>query len=82
MTGSEIRLNQFIEGNIVDSLYDEGTFWFSKQANTRYFTQIASDKYIRTIIGNDTKLKGLRYLFEKCDIAESELVMLLEPIKE
>ena len=29
-----------------------------------------------------SKLRCLRFLFEKCDIAESELVMLLEPIKE
>ena len=31
---------------------------------------------------NRIKLACLRYLFEKCDIAESELVMLLEPVKE
>lgn len=31
---------------------------------------------------NRSKLRCLRYLFDKCDIAESELVMLIEPAKE
>ena len=43
---------------------------------------IAPQKYLWTSMGNKSKLVCLRYLFEKCDIAESELVMLLEPVKE
>lgn len=69
--------------DIVDGLYDaEGYFWSSKQADTRYCTQIAPEKYLWTSMDNRNKLRCLRYLFDKCDIAESELVMLLEPIKE
>ena len=69
--------------DIVDSLYDaEGFFWSSKQADTRYCTQIAPQKYLWTSMDNRSKLRCLRFLFEKCDIAESELVMILEPIKE
>lgn len=69
--------------DMVDSLYDKGSyFWTSKTANLGYCTQIGVDKYLWTTMGNKSKLACLRYLFEKCDIAESELVMLLEPVKE
>lgn len=69
--------------DIVDSLYDKGSyFWTSKTANLDYCTEIGVDKYLWTTMGNKSKLACLRYLFEKCDIAESELVMLLEPVKE
>ena len=69
--------------DIVDTLYDaEGFFWSAKQADTRYCTLIAPQKYLWTSMDNRSKLRCLRFLFEKCDIAESELVMLLEPVKE
>lgn len=69
--------------DVVDSLYDtEGFFWSAKKADTRYCTQIGPEKYLWTTMDNKSKLRCLRYLFEKCDIAESELVMLLEPLKE
>lgn len=69
--------------DIVDTLYDaEGFFWSAKQADTRYCTMIAPQKYLWTSMDNRSKLRCLRFLFEKCDIAESELVMLLEPVKE
>lgn len=68
---------------IVDTLYDaEGFFWSARQADKRYCTEIAPQKYLWTSMDNRSKLRCLRFLFEKCDIAESELVMLLEPIKE
>lgn len=66
-----------------DTLYDaEGFFWSAKQADTRYCTMIAPQKYLWTSMDNRSKLRCLHFLFEKCDIAESELVMLLEPVKE
>ena len=69
--------------DIVDTLYDaEGFFWSVKQADTRYCTMIAPQKYLWTSMDNRSKLRCLRFLFEKCDIAESELVLLLEPVKE
>lgn len=69
--------------DIVDTLYDaEGFFWSAKQADTRYCTMIAPQKYLWTAMDNRSKLRCLRFLFEKCDIAESELVLLLEPVKE
>ena len=69
--------------DIVDTLYDaEGYFWSAKQADTRYCTMIAPQKYLWTSMDNRSKLRCLRFLFEKCDIAESELVLLLEPVKE
>ena len=69
--------------DVVDSLYDkEGFFWTEKNADDRYCTQIAPHKYLWTSMDNRSKLRCLRYLFDKCDIAESELVMLLEPVKE
>lgn len=69
--------------DIVDTLYDaEGFFWSAKQADTRYCTIIAPQKYLWTSMDNRSKLRCLRFLFEKCDIAESELVLLLEPVKE
>jgi hypothetical protein len=43
---------------------------------------IAPQKYLWTSMDNRSKLRCLRFLFEKCDIAESELVLLLEPVKE
>lgn len=69
--------------DIVDTLYDaEGFFWSAKQADTRYCTMIAPQKYLWTSMDNRSKLRCLRFLFDKCDIAESELVLLLEPVKE
>lgn len=69
--------------DIVDTLYDaEGFFWSAKQADTRYCTMIAPQKYLWTSMDNRSKLRCLRFLFEKCDIAESELVLLLELVKE
>ena len=69
--------------DIVDALYDtEGFFWSAERADTRYCTLIAPQKYLWTSMDNRSKLRCLRFLFEKCDIAESELVMLLEPIRE
>lgn len=69
--------------DIVDTLYDaEGFFWSAKQADTRYCTMIAPQKYLWTSMDNRSKLRCLRFLFEKCDIAETELVLLLEPVKE
>ena len=69
--------------DIVDTLYDaEGFFWSAKQADTRYCTMIAPQKYLWTSMDNRSKLRCLRFLFEKCDIAESELVLLLEHVKE
>ena len=69
--------------DIVDALYDtEGFFWSAERADTRYCTLSAPQKYLWTSMDNKSKLRCLRFLFEKCDIAESELVMLLEPIKE
>ena len=69
--------------DIVDSLYDaEGFFRSEKQADTRYCTLLAPQKYLWTSMDNRSKLRCLRFLFEKCDIAETELVMLLEPVKE
>ena len=69
--------------DIVDTLYDaEGFFWSAKQADTRYCTMIAPQKYLWTSMDNRSKLRCLRFVFEKCDIAESELVLLLEPVKE
>lgn len=69
--------------DIVDTLYDaEGFFWSAKQADTRYCTMIAPQKYLWTSMDNRSKLRCLRFLFEKCDIAESELVLLLESVKE
>ena len=69
--------------DIVDSLYDaESYFWTSKKVDIQYCTMIGPDKYLWTSIDNKGKLRCLRYLFDKCDIAESELVLVLEPIKE
>lgn len=69
--------------DIVDTLFDaEGYFWSAKQVDTKYCTLIAPQKYLWTSMDNRSKLRCLRFLFEKCDIAESELVMLLEPVKE
>ncbi|MBQ7854482.1 MAG: DUF262 domain-containing protein [Muribaculaceae bacterium] len=69
--------------DIVDSLYDtEGYFWTSKQADIQYCTMIAPNKFLWTTIDNKGKIRCLKYLFNKCDIAESELTFILEPNKE
>lgn len=73
---------------IVDTLYDKESFLYSvpkesaKNVDAKDSIEIAPQKYLRTSLDNTSKLRCLRSLFEKCDIAESELVMLLEPIKE
>lgn len=74
--------------DIVDTLYDKEAFFYSaqkvlaKEVNARDCTEIAPQKYLLTSLDNTSKLRCMRSLFDKCDIAESELVMLLEPIKE
>ena len=81
LTVVKVVMGQYAD--IVDSLYDkEGFFWSEKYADDRYCTKIAPHKYLWTSMDNRSKLRCLRYLFDKCDIAESELVMLLEPVKE
>lgn len=69
--------------DIVESLFDTGSyFWTSKKANIQCCAMIAPDRYVWTNMDNKSKLNCLRYLFDKCDMAESELVLLLETIKE
>ena len=70
--------------DIVDSLYDaESFFWTSKKVEyMQYCTIIGPDKYLWTSMDNKGKLRCLRYLFDKCDVAESELVIILEPTKD
>lgn len=81
LTVVKVVMGQYAD--VVDSLYDkEGFFWSEKNADDRYCTKIAPHKYLWTSMDNRSKLRCLRYLFDKCDIAESELVMLLEPVKE
>ncbi len=67
----------------VDSLYDTVRYLVTKElSDTACYAQIAPGKYLNTTLSNQEKLRCLRFLFEKCDIAETELVMLLEPVKE
>lgn len=81
LTVVKVVMGQYAD--VVDSLYDkEGFFWSEKNADDRYCTKIAPHKYLWTSMDKRSKLRCLRYLFDKCDIAESELVMLLEPVKE
>jgi hypothetical protein len=69
--------------DVIDSLYDGGAYlWTSKQADLNYCTQIGADKYLWTSMGNKGKIACLRYLFDKCDVAESELVFVVEPSNE
>lgn len=69
--------------DVIDSLYDGGAYlWTSKQADLNYCTQIGTDKYLWTSMGNKGKIACLRYLFDKCDVAESELIFVLEPSNE
>lgn len=63
-----------------DSLFGGGPYFFSeKQANPKYCTQIGPDKYVWTMLDNKSKLQSLRFLFDRCGIAQSELTLLLEP---
>ena len=69
--------------DIMDSLFDTGSyFWSSKKADLHYCSMIAPDKFVWTSLDNKGNLNCLRYLFDKCDIAESELVLLLDAIKD
>ncbi len=69
--------------DIVESLYDAGSyFWKTPGDNEQYCTKISNGKYLWTSMDNKNKLRCLRYLFEKCDIAESELTIQLEVQKE
>lgn len=71
--------------DIVNSLCDAGRFFWSEQEaakwNMRCLAEFAPQKYV-WIGSNKSKLRCLHYLFEKCDIAETELVMLIEPESE
>ncbi len=63
----------------VDALYDTGGFfWTSRKADIQYCTQVAPDRYVWTSMDNRNKIRCLRYLFERCDISQSELVLLLD----
>ncbi len=64
----------------VDALYDQGSyFWTEEKANKDYCTPIGQGKYLWTSMDNRSKLSCLRYLFEHCDIAAGEMVILMEP---
>ncbi len=70
---------------MVDSLCYAGIFfWSEKEAakwNMKCIAEFAPLRYV-WIGSNKSKLRCLHYLFEKCDIAETEQVMLIEPEKE
>lgn len=64
----------------VDSLYDNLSFLVSHETKyLKYFTQVAPHRFLNTTMDNKSKISSLRSLFEKCDIAESELIFILEP---
>lgn len=64
----------------VDSLYgSKGPYFFTSDKRLKYCTPIAQHRFLTTAIDNKTKISCIRLLFEKCDIAESELVFILEP---
>lgn len=78
-----LRVVKIVAGqyaDTVDGLYDAGSYFWSSPQATVYCTPIAPGKYVWTSMDNINKLRCLRYLFEKCDIAESELVLLLDPM--
>lgn len=78
-----LRVVKIVAGqyaDTVDGLYDAGSYFWSSPQATVYCTQIAPGKYVWTSMDNRNKLRCLRYMFEKCDIAESELVLLLDPM--
>lgn len=66
--------------DVVDTLYDAGAFFWSSP-NESYCTKLSTGKYLWTSMDNRNKIRCLHYLFDKCNIDESELVLLLEPIK-
>ncbi len=67
----------------VDALCEkENIFFTSKQVNIKYCTQLAPDRYVWTSMDNRSRMRCLRYLFEKCDIPQSELVLLIDFTKE
>ena len=64
---------------IIDSICDkEGYICTPQKVDMQYYTLISPDKCLLSSVDNKSKLKCLHYLFEKCDIAETELVMLLD----
>lgn len=83
--GMLLRVVNIVAGmhaDIVESLYNkEGFFWTSSRADVNYCTKIGPDRYLWTSMDNRSKLRCLHFLFEKCNIAESELTLLLEPQK-
>lgn len=56
-------------------------FWTNKQQNKDY-QEVKPGLYLWVDVNNDMKLYILRKLFEKVDIAESELVMYVQPQKD
>lgn len=70
----------------VDELYNisngNGSYFKTAEyAPERYCTQIDGNRFVWTSMANVNKLMLLRYLFNYCNIAETELVLLLEKNK-
>lgn len=67
----------------VDSLYrinnGNGSYFKTEEyVSDRYCTKVEGNRYVWTTMGNVNKLMLLRYLFNSCNIAETELVLLME----
>lgn len=68
-----------------DSLYDDVSnhdFWREGQFDPKFSTLVSPGKYVYTNLDNKGKLRSLRTLFERCDVPESELVLIMDIAKD
>ncbi len=67
----------------MDALYDAGQYFYTeKNADPKYCTLISHNRYVWTSMDNRSKLKCLHIMFDKCGIAEGELILLMENGKQ
>ena len=65
-----------------DIVFDNKQYFMTVKQEASQYHEIRSGLYLLANVDNRNKLRVLRKLFEKVDIAESELVMYVEPEKK
>ena len=62
----------------VEALYDKGSFFKTgKLGEIKYCTKLSQDHYVLTSTDSRSKIRVLHYLFEQCEIPQTELIFLL-----
>ena len=65
----------------MELLINNHYLWDEQHHNDKYCTKIQDNLYLWTSMANETKICGLRYIFDTIDLDQSELTICMEPKK-